>query len=86
MTALLLLAPSAEGGQVEQIARTFGVNWAQFFAQVISFAIVCALLYRFAYRPILAMLAERREQIALGWPTPRRSRPSWQGRRPSAVR
>jgi F-type H+-transporting ATPase subunit b len=28
--------------------------------------IVCALLYRFAYRPILAMLAERREQIAQG--------------------
>jgi F-type H+-transporting ATPase subunit b len=52
--------------QVEQIARTFGVDWPQFFAQVISFAIVCALLYRFAYRPILATLAERREQIAQG--------------------
>ena len=52
--------------QVQQIARTFGVDWPQFLAQVISFAIVCALLYRFAYRPILATLAERKEQIAQG--------------------
>jgi F-type H+-transporting ATPase subunit b len=52
--------------QVEQIARTFGVDWPQLMAQVISFAIVCALLYRFAYRPILAMLEQRREQIAQG--------------------
>ena len=66
MTALLLLAQPPSGGQVEQIARTFGVNWPQFGAQVVSFAIVCALLYRFAYRPVLAMLAERRQQIALG--------------------
>jgi F-type H+-transporting ATPase subunit b len=66
MTALLLLAPSAGGGQVEQIARTFGVDWPQLGAQVISFAIVCAVLYRFAYRPVLRMLAERREQISLG--------------------
>jgi F-type H+-transporting ATPase subunit b len=66
MTFLLAWAAAAEEGQVAQIARTFGVNWPQFGAQVVSFAIVCALLYRFAYRPVLAMLATRREQIALG--------------------
>jgi F-type H+-transporting ATPase subunit b len=66
MTALLLLAAAAEEGQVAQIARTFGVDWPQFIAQVISFTIVCALLYRFAYRSILAMLEERRQQIAQG--------------------
>lgn len=65
MTGLLLLA-STEGGQVEQIARTFGVDWPHFLAQLISFTIVCAVLYRFAYRSILAMLAQRREQIAQG--------------------
>jgi len=32
-------------------------------AQLISFAIVCAVLYRFAYRRVLAMLDERRRQI-----------------------
>lgn len=67
VTAFSLLAEAGGGGgQVEQIARTFGVNWPQFFAQAVSFGIVCALLYRFAYRPVLGMLAERRGRIAEG--------------------
>jgi F-type H+-transporting ATPase subunit b len=60
------MAQAGDGGQVEQIARTFGVNWPQLGAQIISFGIVCALLYRFAYRRVLAMLEERRQQIAQG--------------------
>ena len=56
------LARSVEsGGQVEQIARTFGVDWPHLIAQIISFCIVCFLLYRFAYKPILTMLEERRQ-------------------------
>ncbi len=66
MSALLLLTQPAAEGQVQEIARTFGVDWPHFLAQVISFAIVCALLYRFAYKRILAMLEERRQQIAQG--------------------
>jgi F-type H+-transporting ATPase subunit b len=66
MIALLLLTQPSGGGQVEEIARTFGVDWPHLLAQVISFAIVCALLYRFAYARILAMLEERRQQIAQG--------------------
>ncbi len=66
MNALLLLADTGGGGQIEQIARTFGVDWPQLIAQIISFCIVCALLYRFAYRPVLAMLEERRRRIAEG--------------------
>lgn len=53
-------------GRVEAIAKTFGVDWPHLIAQIISFAIVCALLLRFAYRPVLKMLEERRQQIALG--------------------
>ena len=52
--------------QVEQIARTFGVDWPHLIAQTVSFSIVCALLYWLAYRPVLTMLAARREQIATG--------------------
>jgi F-type H+-transporting ATPase subunit b len=63
MVALLLLSGTG-GGQVERIAATFGVNWPHFLAQVVSFGIVCGLLYRFAYRPVLAMLEERRQKIA----------------------
>jgi F-type H+-transporting ATPase subunit b len=66
MNALLLLAQAGGGGQVEQIARAFGVDWPHLGAQIISFAIVCALLYRFAYRPILSMLEERRQLITKG--------------------
>jgi len=51
---------------VERIATTFGVTWPQFLAQVASFCIVCLVLYRFAYRPVLKMLEARRQQIALG--------------------
>jgi F-type H+-transporting ATPase subunit b len=66
MTALLLLAAQADEGQISQIARTFGVDWAHLGAQMVSFAIVCAVLYKFAYRNVLAMLEERRQQIAQG--------------------
>lgn len=51
---------------MEQIAQTFGVDWPHLMAQVVSFSIVCALLYRLAYTPVLAMLATRRELIAQG--------------------
>lgn len=66
MNALLLLAEVEGGGQVEQIARTFGVDWSHLIAQIVSFAIVCALLYLFAYKPVLKMLTTRRELIAQG--------------------
>jgi len=42
------------------------VDWPHLLAQVVSFCIVCLILYRFAYRPVLAMLEVRRQQIALG--------------------
>lgn len=53
-------------GQVQQIASTFGVDWPHLVAQIISFGIVCLLLHRFAYKPVLHMLEERRKQIAQG--------------------
>jgi F-type H+-transporting ATPase subunit b len=64
MNALVLLADASGGGQIEQIARTFGVDWPQLIAQIISFCIVCVLLQRFAYRPVLATLEARRQRIA----------------------
>src|SRR5215510_10725494 len=66
MNALLFFADAQSGGQVEQIARTFGVDWSHLIAQIISFAIVCGILYLFAYKPVLKMLATRRQLIAQG--------------------
>src|SRR6266705_7606 len=66
MNHLILLG--SIGSDLSETARTtaarFGLDAPHFFAQVISFCIVTFLLYRFAYKPILMMLAERRERIA----------------------
>jgi F-type H+-transporting ATPase subunit b len=66
MNVCFILALDEGGGQVAQIARTFGVDWTHLGAQLISFGIMCAVLYRFAYRQVLAMLEQRRQQIAQG--------------------
>lgn len=51
---------------MEAIASTFGVDWPHLSAQIVSFSIVCAVLYWFAYQPVLRMLDTRRQQIAQG--------------------
>ena len=57
----------AEGaGRIQQVALTFGVDWPHLAAQLISFGIVCVVLYVFAYKPVLELLEERRRQIASG--------------------
>jgi F-type H+-transporting ATPase subunit b len=66
MNAFIFLADADSGGQIAEIARTFGVDWPHLFAQMVSFGIVCAVLYWFAYRPVLAMLQERRQRIEEG--------------------
>jgi F-type H+-transporting ATPase subunit b len=66
MNGFIILAQAGGGGPVQEIARTFGVDWAHLIAQIISFGIVCVLLHRYAYRPVLAMLESRREEIAQG--------------------
>jgi len=66
MTLLLAVMTQPEAAHGGSIAETFGVDLPHLGAQVISFAIVCALLYRLAYKPVLAMLEARRQQIAQG--------------------
>src|SRR5262249_26112069 len=81
MTAFLLLADvDPRAGQIGEIARTFGVDWPHLTAQVISFSIVCALLYLLAYRPIVQMLDARRRQIAQGLATAGTIEVEWAGR------
>jgi F-type H+-transporting ATPase subunit b len=66
MHTLTVVAMAQSGGQVESIASTFGVDWPHLGAQIISFSVVCGVLWVLAYKPILKMLAARREQIATG--------------------
>ena len=61
-----LFAAAASGGfsdMLRDTADTFGWNWQLFLSQVISFCIVAYLLRRFAYKPIVAVLEERRRTI-----------------------
>ena len=43
---------------------TLGIQWKILLAQTISFSIVFFVLWKFAYKPIFAMLELRREKIA----------------------
>src|SRR5213592_5085862 len=64
-----LIIAASSGGVTDilrETAETFGWNWKLFLSQVISFCIVAFLLQRFAYKPILAVLEERRRKIEEG--------------------
>src|ERR1041385_1584487 len=64
----LILAASSGGAAdiLRQTADTFGWSWKLFLAQVVSFCIVAFLLRRFAYKPIVAILEDRRRKIEEG--------------------
>jgi len=61
---------AAQGGGLADLAKTtgeqFGFNKSLFFSQLISFLIVAFLLKKFAYKPIVSVLEERRKRIAEG--------------------
>lgn len=63
---MLALQGASGSSQIERIAATFGVDWPHLLAQIVSFGIVCAVLYLFAHKPILQLLESRRQQIATG--------------------
>jgi F-type H+-transporting ATPase subunit b len=66
MNVIFLVAAGSFGDMVRDTADTFGWNPWLFLSQVVSFSIVVLLLKRFAYKPILAVLEERRQRIAEG--------------------
>jgi F-type H+-transporting ATPase subunit b len=64
MPLLFLATTAGVMDTVRDTAETFGWDPKLFFSQVISFIIVAYLLKRFAYKPILGVLEQRRQQIA----------------------
>jgi len=59
------LAAAAEN-PLTQITSEFGVNWGLFISQLIAFSIVAVLLNKFAYKPVLEVLEQRKAKIAEG--------------------
>src|SRR5499427_67192 len=66
MITILAAASGGISDVARKTAEMFGWNWKLFLSQVISFCIVAYLLQRFAYKPILAVLEERRRKIEEG--------------------
>lgn len=61
-----LAAADHAAGPIKQIADQFGVDWWKLLSQMISFSIVVFVLNKYAYKPILDVLAERKKKIAEG--------------------
>jgi F-type H+-transporting ATPase subunit b len=66
MNMMIAAAAGGFSNMLRDTAETFGWNPRLFFSQVISFVIVALLLRRFAYKPILNVLEERRRRIEEG--------------------
>ena len=51
---------------IGKVLSDFGVDWPLFLAQVLCFSIVALLLWKFAFKPVLATMEERQRQIESG--------------------
>jgi F-type H+-transporting ATPase subunit b len=69
-SSLLVFAAAVEhaesGGAIAKIIHDLGINPAAFIAQMVNFAVVAFLLYRFAIKPVLASADQRNAKIADG--------------------
>jgi F-type H+-transporting ATPase subunit b len=44
--------------------QALGISWPKLIGQIVNFGIVLFVLWRWAYRPVLALLEERRQKIS----------------------
>jgi F-type H+-transporting ATPase subunit b len=49
-----------------EIFKVFGLDWKILLAQLINFAILVAVLYKFGYKPIFKILDDRKKKIDEG--------------------
>jgi F-type H+-transporting ATPase subunit b len=65
-------AEAASGGDlldrlgITPILHNFGISWPFFLAQVVNFSVVAFILWKFAFKPVLATLDDRQKKIAAG--------------------
>lgn len=66
---LFIAATEASAGgesAITMLFNNFGIDKKILIAQIINFVIVAAVLYKFAFKPILATIEERKKTIADG--------------------
>lgn len=51
---------------MSELLHQFGVDWKLLIAQAVNFFVLFAVLWKFAYKPILEVFRTRRESIAQG--------------------
>ena len=70
LSHLLILAQTAPhaapASGISKITQDFGISWPFILAQILNFSIVAFILWRFAFKPVLATLDERQKKIASG--------------------
>lgn len=60
------LGSVANGGKMQNLLQSFHVEWPLLMAQTLNFCIVAYVLYRFAFRPLIAKVDDRQRKIADG--------------------
>jgi len=59
--------PATEAASgITKLVNDFGINLPGIFAQMLSFCIVAFVLWRFAFKPVIATLDERKQKIESG--------------------
>jgi F-type H+-transporting ATPase subunit b len=71
LSHLLILAqaaaPAAEAPSgITKITHDFGISTPFLLAQILNFCVVAFILWRFAFKPVIATLDERQKKIASG--------------------
>lgn len=73
LTSMLFVAAVEAAGHADaassgitQIAQDFGIDLPFILAQAVNFVIVAAVLWYFAFKPVMATIEERKAKIAAG--------------------
>jgi F-type H+-transporting ATPase subunit b len=48
---------------MQETLHSLGIYWPKLIAQMVNFGIVLFILWKFAYRPVLKLLEERRQRV-----------------------
>ena len=51
---------------MDSLVKTFHIDWHLIIAQMVNFAVVVFVLYKFAIKPLSKLMDERKEKISLG--------------------
>jgi F-type H+-transporting ATPase subunit b len=66
LLTLAAVAPADGDNAFIKITRDFGINLSGVLAQMVSFAVVAYVLWRFAFKPVIATMDERQRKISSG--------------------